>query len=572
MQRYCNSNDLKGALEAARALHEIKRDAVRKQEALLRASADDDFAAGLEGVDTDEILENYTYTLDALLKPQLVSGDPDVTVRGPSGVLSQEAAMMLPHAIKKIQHESQFTREAMLTATDTILGWGVMEVRYEDLSLDQSEDAVIPVARHVNPNDVMALPGPMRWEHCGAFFRRRIKPKAMLLAEAKAGKKSEGWKVEVIEGLDETESDVFYDAQEVIYYEGWMLPADETANIPGKLGKASDMHHGIDFLCSSDGSYIRNPVRHVGPKRPPYYLAGATQPTDCIYPVGIAVAASKNNDLVEEMIQIIATRVRRTQTLVFVKSDKKDLETVLNNAIDDIVPVGMHFDVKDAIQEVTTGGATQEQYMFVEMARGMMDRVSGISDMQRGQTGSRVSATEASIVNSASGARLDGIIAAFYQMMESVVVEQCWALVSDKDIRLHLSSDASTDSEEPNPEWVGGLPEGVSYHTLGLEISVSNGHRTNPEILANRYVRGLDIAMMVSQLKERFPDSNVDEMLRKIYTTMEIPELRDIVLGDPAPQPAPGGGGAPGNGGAVTDTRAMPAVGQGAPVGVGMGQ
>jgi len=202
------------------------------------------------------------------------------------------------------------------------------------------------------------------------------------------------------------------------------------------------------------------------------------------------------------------------------------------------------------------------------MLKDAMDRVSGISDMQRGQTGSRVSATEASIVNSASGARLDGIIENFYQMIEDVVTEQCWALVTDPDIKLHLSQDASADMGQDHPRWTGGLPKDVSYHALGLEISVSNGHRTNPEILANRYVRGLDIAMMAGKLRQLFPDTNIEGLLRRIFDTMDMPELRSLVLGEPAPEPVKGEVG-PGMGSAAPDTRAIPTVGGGAPMAIG---
>ncbi|MCP4964139.1 MAG: hypothetical protein GY926_02775, partial [bacterium] len=163
-------------------------------------------------------------------------------------------------------------------------------------------------------------------------------------------------------------------------------------------------------------------------------------------------------------------------------------------------------------------------------------------------------------MNSASGARLDGIVDSLYQMVGDVKTEQCYWLVTDKDVVLMLSEDAAVDGALEYPEWRGGLPEDVSYHALGLEISVSNGHRTNPEMMANRYVRGLDIAMMAAKLKQMYPDTNIEGLLRRIYDTMDISELRKLVLGEPAPEQSPGQGPAPGNG-AAADPRQIPAAG-----------
>jgi len=151
MQRYCNTSDIGGALQAARDAHNEAREAVRKQEALLTSSMNQYGVVGridqdgLDMVIENDLVENYTYVLAALLVPQMVSGDPMTTVRSPGGELSRHAAINLPHAIKKIQTESRFKREAVLAATDTVLGWGVMEVQYEDLSLDRSDKEVIPV-------------------------------------------------------------------------------------------------------------------------------------------------------------------------------------------------------------------------------------------------------------------------------------------------------------------------------------------------------------------------------------------------------------------------------------------
>ena len=560
MQRYCNTKDLGGALEAAKALHERMRGPVRKQEALLRTALDRD---GSTEECIGDVVENYTYVLDALLGPQMVSGDSTTTVRAAGNGYAQMQAQSLPHAVKKIQQESRFTKELRLAATDFILGWSVLEVRYEDLSLDKSEKAVIPVARHVNMDDVMPLPGARRWEHAGAFFHRRVTPKSRLKAMAKQDPGGK-WKMKVIDGLETIPGELYYDSDDVYYYEGWMLPDDES-QLPGKLEPDGPEFHGVNFMCDQEGNYLKDPVRRVGPKRAPFYMAGATQPTDHMYPVSPAVASSKNNDSVEDMHASLADKIRKMRTIVFARMGPKDLEGYLEDEVDGVVPVGTNFEMEKALHEVNIQGPRREQWDFLNLQRGAMDRVSGITDMQRGETGSRVSATEASIVNSASGARLDGMIGSFYQMVEDAVTEQCWALVTDEDIELALPADSSTDTGMETPVWRGGLPEDVTYHSLGLEISVANGYRTNPEIMANRYVRGLDIAMMVGKLKQGFPELNDEGILRRIYDTMEVPELREMVLGEPAPEPQAGGP-SPGNGAAVADPRQIPQAGAGAPL------
>ena len=550
---------LEQGLAEAKAYHQRYRGPVKRQEALLIEAMSNE----LTGHTITELIENFTNNLVALLHPQMFQGDQTVVVRAPDGGIGAEAAAGLPYVIKRCWQVDGFDSELEQTITDIILGWGVMEVTRIDARVDRSRKKVIPVARHIHPDNFYVMPGVKRWEHSAAYFVKRVESKRWLLERAEKYPE-ENWKKSVIMDLPSCES---YDGHQfaddlVYFYEGWCRPNSYEGYDLGPEPTNWDEYDGVSFWINEEGESVKSMQRFYGMKGGPYRMFGAMRSTTCLYYQGVAVSSANNAETVEHMLSTIQERVEAMQTLILTNQSETDLKEAIEKGIDGVIPMGPGWD-KDSIQEVRLEGPRREQLEHLMLMKDQLYQTAGVTQMDLGKTGSRVSATEASMVHAKSNNRMDGLLNNLYRSLRGVATMMAFYACTDEDVVIPLGPDVSEEMGIANPEWVGGLPDGVTFESLGLEISVAYGHRMNPELMAARYAKGLEVALLAGNIQERFPDSNISELLRKIYDVMEIPELRTLVLGQAKEDPPSA---APIQQQQSPDPRAIPLQAQGGPV------
>lgn len=535
MERRISLDELAMGLMAAKQYHDRYREPVRFQEEILASSMTSEF--GLHQRYT-EVKEKYVHTLLALLLPQLLGPDGTLTVRGSGDDESNDAADGLPHTIRKIWRESRYDLEREQFLTDSIIGWGCAEIRMEDSRLDNTKKLVVPVARHIHPEDLMIMPGARRWEHSAAFFRRRVESRKYLLAMAEES--DDDWNLNVIRDLPTArQSQLTYEDDDLVeYWEGWARPVEKKHRDLKEMSGKADEHDGVRFWMSESGEHLRDMEHHHGLAGTPYVAYGSMRTTSCPYPQGIAVASATQALDVEAMIATIEERVEAMQNLVFAATSEVDLEQRIEQKIGGVVPMGSNFD-KNMVQEVRIDGPRAEHWAWLESRRQQLDEVSGLSDFQPQQLGSRASATEASMRRESANNRLEGLLNSMYRSDRRLVEMQGFYLVTRKDIIIPMGPDAAEKLGLRSPVWHGGLDGGRSYESLGLEYGVSKSHRLSPQLMLQRYGLAMDLAMRASALKERFPDTNIEELMGEVFVSSEVPEFRNLLFGDPAPDAGP---------------------------------
>ena len=560
MERRISLDELAMGLMAAKQYHDRFREPVRFQEEILASSMSSEF--GLHQRYT-EVKEKYVHTLLALLLPQMLGPDGTLSVRGSGDELSEDAADGLPHTMRKIQKEACYDLEREQKLTDTIIGWGCAEIRMEDSRMDQTRKLVVPTPRHIHPEDLLIMPGARRWEHCSAFFRRRVESREWLLNMAE---EAGDWNLEVIRALPTArQSQLTYEDDDLVeYWEGWARPVEKTHPNLKEMSGPADEHDGVRFWISESGEHLRDMEHHHGLKGTPYVAYGAMRTTSCPYPQGIAVASATQALDVEAMIATIEERVDAMQNLVFAATSEADLEQRIEQKIGGVVPMGSNFD-KAMVQEVRIDGPRAEHWAWLESRRQQLDEVSGLSDFQPQQLGNRASATEASMRRDAANNRLDGLLNAMYRSDRRLMEMQGFYLVTRKDVKIPMGPDAAEKLGLKNPVWEGGLPDGRTYESLGLEFGVSKSHRLSPQLMLQRYSTAMDLAIRASALKERFPDTNIEDLMGEVFVSSEVPEFRNLLFGDPAPEAAPAQQ-TPQTAG--PDARGIPQIAGGGPVGI----
>jgi len=107
------------------------------------------------------------------------------------------------------------------------------------------------------------------------------------------------------------------------------------------------------------------------------------------------------NEFLAEMVE----RARQSKTIVLTPKSESDLKTRIENA-----DGGSVLECQDprSVQTVSLGGVAGDTYKVAEIQQGLMDRVSGISDFQRGVSGGYGdTATEVALKNQYTQGRLE---------------------------------------------------------------------------------------------------------------------------------------------------------------------
>lgn len=548
MKQYVCLGDLRDALEHALDYQKEMRGPVRDAEDRLDSLLAN---GGISQRSNNALLEaeNLPYTLVSLLGPQLHGGKTTVSVRGPvmDGGDAGTVVAALPHLLRKVFRYGDFDRVKELAIRDFCLGWGVTEIVMEDVPFDRSDKAVIPVPRYVHPEDFALIPDGDTPEECSGAFRRVVIERERLLDMAKSDPAA-GWNVSVIRALSPVEGDArrrdgrratsYGDVVE--YWEGWVRPASISGHLePLGAEDSPDEYDGVRVYITEEGEHVRKMHHHYGTCGSPYTVWGAISLPKNPYPLGLAVALAPSSEAYELSHRRIQDQVDRQRRIVFARMDAADLESAIENTIDGIVPVGAAVE-KDSIWEANLFGPITDLVQWMQLQREFLDRMSGLTDMMRGKTGSRVSATEASMAYSASNSRIGGLQFRVDECIRRIANQVGFVLATSEKVKMYLSGDAFVGFEgQGKMLYGGGLAEDSPWDSLGIEIIVGAESASTPMLAAQKIMQVTDVAAKLGQLKMQFPTANIDEIMRLVADAMQVPELRGLVLGEPSVDAAP---------------------------------
>lgn len=176
--------------------------------------------------------------------------------------------------------------------------------------------------------------------------------------------------------------------------------------LPGKPGASAGATAGATDTNKLEGiTWLRKPYPYWGPPTGPYYVFGIYSVPGKSKPLGPLTAVNEQIRELNRFAQAVSRANHAYKRMVFVvNGDNKLVQLVKSGQADYVFNVSLDPDTR--VEQVEVGGATEQQYTQVAFLRDRVQRVSGLSDAQRGNVTGRGTATENTIADKANDIRL----------------------------------------------------------------------------------------------------------------------------------------------------------------------
>ena len=508
--------------------------------------------------------ENFAYELTSWMIPQMVYDNPKIRARSSRGAPQHETAQALGAAMNRWVRDTRLRESLLPLATDMMLCWGVAMVTEEETNrsippstwkaLNSNNDPISeaqplwPVMSRIPPHRFFMDPAEEMPRFMGHVW---IRDKEDLLTLAKD---DSTWRVDAIEhlatqeGLDDLnrKGKEIPNRGEIMAYEVW-IPEIELDTFPGEDGTPSqdDGYNGTIYTLSVresasggnkslEADMIRDPRPFYGPRWGPYAMFGIHDVPDDPYPLSTVMAVKTQADELNRMGQSMTRSAESYKRLgLFNTKDAAAAKAIKDAEHQSLLGIE-GFDPKSVIQDVEVGGLTEQQILWRNDRRDLLDRVSGFTDMQRGATGAGSTATEATIADSNSAIRTNFIQTQFRNAVEKVLRTVAWYMYHDDQIVFPLSPEDLPDGNyAPGEEvWYQGGdhdPEsGATYDDLELEIEAYSMQRTNEGIRQRRMTEFVQTLVGMFPWMAQVPNAPWADLWSIYGESNNMPEAREL--------------------------------------------
>jgi hypothetical protein len=315
-----------------------------------------------------------------------------------------------------------------------------------------------------------------------------------LLREARENNKA-GWNVKAIRDLAEESAkstrDIknapAVDRSEFCGYEIWVPEANDLSEWKVEHPGPDEGFNGSIFTIAysraegrDKASFIREPRPYYGPTWGPYAVFGAYVVPGHPYPLAPLAATWAQQKELNAIAKAMNRSARNYKRMIY--ADRDQAKIIKSGEHDFVYGVDMLETVEPKSVEV--GGVTRQQVEQFTIQRDRIDRVSGISDPQRGNISKDdTTATEIAVVDDATNVRLAGVKQAFEDAAIQVYRTASWYFWNDERSRQALGDEAAADLDMLEPVFYGG-PEGdMEFDDLELEFEPFSAERTNQAVL-----------------------------------------------------------------------------------------
>ncbi len=445
--------------------------------------------------------------------------------------LNQQVAIAMEHGINRWIVEEDYRTLLNRVAVDMLIGFGVLvsslEARVDD------ETKRWPQSKRVSPKRFLMDSTALHETEARWKGHWSIEDKEDLLKRANDNK-DQKWKIDAIEALsrDTANSTKGSDLQrnEVMMYELWVPGYTEDDWPPPSEG----FHGGLFTLGgvrSTSGEtpheFIREPRPFYGPPWGPYSLFGAYVEPDSPYPVSPLVASYSQISELNAHVRSMSISAAKYKRLVIVKDP--ELQRKLTADPHNFVILTDQEDFsKDQVVVVEIGGITSQQLEHYNLFRERLDRVSGLSDPQRGVTTAGVTATADAIAEASNTLRVDYIKKQFTAGTRQDLRSKAWYLYHEERVEFALGAEASEALGMIEPIFHGGATPGTSFADLELQIEAFSMERVN-ELLLQR--RTLEAANFILSLVPVLGDPRIKwrKLVRMFGDANNMPNLVDVL-------------------------------------------
>ena len=492
--------------------------------------------------DSQPSIENHPFEYISLILPQIVYNNPRFTVQTMRTTpIHQMVSGALQQALNKWTEDCALADLLRQLCFDYLTGWGVVMITMEeyvdfklpyDVSKARGYDTPMwPVVTRLSPDDFFFDPQAIDWHSCRWAGHRRLYDLEDLLSEAEDNP-DDGWDAEAIRELradDRREhADDAPERHQVWVYEVW-LPEDREDNSKDEHGKIYTLVEA-DLTTDPDRQrFIREPRNYYGPPSGPYAMFGAYPVSDEPGFVSPLLATLESQREADEFAQAFSNEAKNYKRQ-FLTNDKKMAEIMQGAPHGHVfhVDTSLHGTHGPSFAEIQFGGATREQAEGVAQARDRLERMTGMSDAMRGQTGSGTTATEEQIAFQGGNIRVDDLRQRFTRRLVQMAKAVAWYMFTDEEFVIPIGG----------PEFGGqdvwfeggansGLVqlEGLSFHDLELVVEPYSMERITDSARMMRLGQAAERAIAIGQVMPQMPWLNWKEIVHDIGNAYNLPDF-----------------------------------------------
>ena len=449
--------------------------------------------------------------------------------------LNEQVALAMEHGVNRWIHEADYSTLLDRVCVDMLIGFGVLVSSLEPAVDDPKKRW--PKSKRISPKRFLMDSTALHETEARWKGHWSVTDKDDLLKRARENK-GEKWKIDEIQALSPDGAGQYrrsgrsddLERQEVMIYELWVPDYTET----GWPGPANGFHGGLFTLggvrsTSSETAheFIREPRPFYGPPWGPYSLFGAYIEPDSPYPVSPLVASYAQISELNAHVRSMSISAAKYKRLVIVAD--QELQRKLTADPDNFVILTDDENFSsDKVVVVELGGITSQQLEHYGLFRERLDRVSGLSDPQRGVTTPGVTATADAIAEASNTLRVAYIKKKFATGVRQDLRSKAWYLYHEERVEFALGAEASEALGMIEPIFHGGATPDTSFADLELEIEAFSMERTNEVLIQLRTKEAADLIIAISQLLT-VPGVKWRKLVQKIGDSLNMPDLVDVL-------------------------------------------
>jgi len=284
------------------------------------------------------------------------------------------------------------------------------------------------------------------------------------------------------------------------------------------------------------GRYLRAPRKAFCPPTGPYWMFGMYLVPSQLYPLSPLAVTNELVDEINAHADYLARTAEESKTMHIVNaSNKQLLETIKHGETGHVYPVE---NWEGELQTIEIGGPSEGAFRYIQILRERLDRQSGLTQLQRGQTtGDDTTATEATIASRSGDARLSYMQNQWRGDVVECIRKAAWFMFSTSAVAFPVPIPregfaGSTDETEglEDGEFVGGLTDeqkaqGFEFDDLELEIEPMSMELVDEALLQRRTLQVFQLIVKeIAPAMLQFPFLNWRKLYRDL---MEAFNIRD---------------------------------------------
>lgn len=500
--------------------------------------------------------ENYYFTWVSYILPQIIFQNPRVKIGSlrTSEITNEIIALEL--AMNRWIKDTDQRTVLRQLGFDMGFAYGVSFTSAEPAPGSGQDVPWRPTVKRLNQNLYSMDPladGP--WD---ARYQQHISIETREeMLEWVTERPDQGWNRKAIEEAGEVDEATITksnaqgvpDRGQIAYRTIW-CPGDNEQYL--KKGDDPESYNGVIYTLAlfpsqqKELEWLRPPRAAFVPRWGPYTVFGAHPVPGSPYPLGSLVAV--DSQLQELNALALANyKAARGRKRIGIYDEGSSADAAKFAKCDDGGTVGIaNFD-QSKFKEVELGGVTETGLTQEERARIMVDRATGLNDVQKGGAAEGQLATTILQAVAASNVRTADLSEQFTAAVKRQYTTACWYMWKLDKISIPLSmedTDALRQGMAKNgvpPELIDHvLPPGTTvrwsgkdnkapFDALELDIEPYSMKRTDEPLMQQRAMQALTIATQIAPLIPQTPHMRWKQILDKLGDSMNWPGFSDIL-------------------------------------------